>query len=156
LVDGAATVNAVLAPVSGPHVTAEIGTVNCDLTRYRGVGVLSGQGFADFVREDESCLVLNVKLTAELKRAMPFRAIHEDGDSQEDGLDRKLAAGEDGPAGCRKLVVTSFALEQRPRRITINTEAPATRAIRVTVSSRPTNLREYFDSLRVRHAGDPS
>ena len=48
------------------------------------VGFLGGERFADFVREDEGGLVLNVQIAAQLKRAMAFGAVHEDRDGQKD------------------------------------------------------------------------
>ena len=78
-------------------MAAEISAINGDLAGNGGAGLLGGERFAEFVREDESCLVLNVKIAAQLKRAMALRAVHEDRNGEKDGLDRELAAREDRP-----------------------------------------------------------
>ena len=80
LVDRKATVAAVLFVIGRLHVAAEVCAINGDFAGYCSVGLLSGEGFADFLREHECRLVLDVKIAAELQCAMALRAVHEDGD----------------------------------------------------------------------------
>ena len=87
LVDGEASVNAVLTAVRRPNVATEIGTINRDFARDCGVGFFRCERFTQFMREDEGGLVLNVKISAQLKRAVALRAVHEDGDGQKNSLE---------------------------------------------------------------------
>ena len=97
LVDSEATVNPVFLVIGGANMAAKIRAVNRDFARYRSGRFLGGEGFADFMRKDEGGFVLHVQISAQLKRAMAFGAVHEDGDCQKDGLNRELATREDGP-----------------------------------------------------------
>ena len=106
--------------------------------------------------ENERRLILNVQITAQLKRAMAFRAVHEDGDGEKDSPNRELATGEDGPGRNRKLMLTTLALEQGAGLVAVNAQAAATRADRIAVCGGPSNLFEGFRGFLRRHASNPS
>ena len=90
-----ATVAAVFLVVSGFDVAAEVSAINLDLALNGHFGMFGRKGFAELVGQNEAGFILHVEIARELKGAMPFRAVGEDRDSQQDGADRQLAAGED-------------------------------------------------------------
>ena len=99
--------------VRGPDMTAEIRAVNRDFARDGGVGFLGGEGFAEFVRQDEGGLVLNVKIAAQLKRAMALGAVHEDGDGEKMVWIGSLRLAKIVPDCDAELMLASLALEER-------------------------------------------
>ncbi len=154
LVDREATVAAVFLVIGRLHVTADIAAV--DFHDARGFHRLDFrcEGFADFVRENESRLVLHVQFARELQGAVAFHAVHEDRDGQEIVANRELAAREDRPARHAVLMVAALALEQRTGFEGIGGAATATRANRLAFGRGPTDLFEGVAGFVVRHTGN--
>src|SRR5665213_916459 len=149
-----ATINAISPLVSRAHMAAEVCAVHLDLTgNGRALG-FGGQCFADFVSHDESRLILAIQVPAQLQGAMTLRAVHENGDGQKIVADRKLAAGENGPAGNAELVRASLALEQLAGRVGVDSGAFAARANRLAVSGSPPDKLEGLVGFLVRQTGD--
>lgn len=117
--------------VGGFDVAAEVSTVDFHFAAQLGAFAFLAQGFADFMRENESGFVLNVKVAGKLQGAVALGAVHEDGNSGENVAQRKLAAGEDGAGGHAELAVAALALEDAARGVTIDGHASAARAERL-------------------------
>jgi hypothetical protein len=105
-----------------------MGTVDLDFARNGFVFLFVGKRFADFMSQNESRLVLAIKIARELQCAMPFRAVHKDRDGQKIGADRKLAAGEDGAGRDAELMRARLAFPKLARLIFIGGAALAARA----------------------------
>jgi hypothetical protein len=60
LIDGKATVAAVLPAIGGLHIAARVHAVDFNFTRDRRAVIASGQSFPDFMGQHESGLVLTV------------------------------------------------------------------------------------------------
>ena len=154
LVDRKATVAAVFLVVRRLHVTAEIGAVHLDFAAGLHRLDFRREGFADFVGENESRLVLHVQFAGELQGAMTLHAVYEDRDGQEIVANRELTACEDRPAGHAVLMAASLALEQRARLVSIASATAALRANRLAFGRGPTDLLEGVAGFVVGHASD--
>ncbi len=154
LIDRETTVAAIFLVVGRLHVTAHVAAV--DFHDARGFHRLDfrREGFADFVGENESRLVLHVQFAGELQGAMALHAVYEDRDGQEIVANRELAAGEDRPARHAILMVAALAFEQRARLIGVGGAATALRANRLAFGRGPTDLFEGVAGVVVGHAGD--
>jgi hypothetical protein len=91
--DPAPAFDTIFPAVGGPVASAEVGSVDFDLTADLADGeLLGGERLYDLLRHDEPSSILNVRIAAELKRAL--RAIGEYGDG-EVVADGQCPAGED-------------------------------------------------------------
>lgn len=135
-------------------MAAEIGAIhlnragNCHVLHFRR------KRFADLVSHDESRLVLHVEIAGKLEGAMALGAVDEDGDSKEVVADRQLAAGEDGAQRDRELMRASLALIELAGLVGEGFGAGATRANRLAVSGRPTDVAEGVVGFLVAHTRD--
>ncbi len=84
-------------------MAAEVGAIHFDNAGKLALSVAGADRLADFVGHHEGRLILHVEIAAELQGANAFDGVNEDRDSDEVIADRKLAAGEDGPAGDAEL-----------------------------------------------------
>jgi hypothetical protein len=106
------------------------------------------------MRHDKRRLILAIQVPAQLQGAMTLRAVDENRNRQKVVADRKLAAGENGPAGNAELVIAGFALEQLAGRVGIDGDAFAAGANRSAVSGGPTDQLEGLVGFLVRQTGD--
>ena len=101
--------------------------------------VTADESFAELMRKNEGGLILNIKIAAQLKRTMSLRAVHEDRDGEQNGLNRELPAREYGPRRDTELMLTGLALEQSAGLVRIDAEATARGASRSGARDAETN-----------------
>src|SRR5437879_5100508 len=106
------------------------------------------------MREHECRLVLHIKITTQLKRAMALRAVHKDCDGQQVVTDGELPAGKDRGRCDRELVLAAYAAEHLAGLVGVAIEATAIGTDRLAFSVRPADQLESFPSLLIRHARD--
>jgi hypothetical protein len=70
-------------PVGGLHIAAEIGAINFDVAGHHGTDILGRHRLAQLVGQNESCLVLDVQIAAQLEGGHAFGTVAEDGDGQQ-------------------------------------------------------------------------
>jgi len=151
---GKATADALSGLVRGLPMPRKICTIYFDGDREVNVGLFGRDCLAQLVCQDERRLVLAIEIAAQLQRAMPLRAVDEDGDGEKVVADRPLAVLKGRASGGAELVLAPRALPHRPRRKSGDCEASAARAIRLAVIVGPTDALEGGTGLFVRHAGN--
>ena len=136
-----------------PDRAADIAAVDLDMAR-DGAVLIGGHRLAQLVRQHEGRLVLHVEIAAELQGRDTLHRVDEDGDRQQIGLHRQLAAGEDGAAGDGELVAARLALEQPANLEAVARRTIAAGADRLAARRRPAHLAEQPVRLVIAHARD--
>jgi len=81
-------------------------------------------------------------------------AVHEDGDGRQIVADRKLAAGEDRPAGDAELRLAGLALEQAASGVGVDRDATALRAEGLAFGRSPADRLHGVERFVVTHPHD--
>src|ERR1700722_7641947 len=156
LINREATVAAVLFPIRWLHIATKIRAV--DFYRFAVAANLAdafrGDGFADFVRQDESGFVLAIQIAGELKGGMALCAVRVDSDAEEIVTDWALVRGEDGAARRGELMAAALTLENRASLVGQHRGAATRRAVGLAVVISPPDSRERLTGLLLAHAGN--
>lgn len=149
-----AAVYAVILEVGRAHMAADVEAINFDFARSLFAINAIGNGFAELVCEHISRLVLAIEIAAQLKGAMAFGAVDEDGDGQEIVADRKLAACEDCARRDGELVRATLAAVNLARLVGVAIEATAARTNWLALRVGPADGLERLPRFLFRHARD--
>jgi len=155
LIDRKTTIATVLFEVRRSNVPTKIGTVDFDALALAADLVADNAAadrFAEFVREHESGLVLDVQIAAELECGVPLGAIHEDRDCHEIVAERELAPGKDGARRDAKDVAARRTFPERLGLAGVDLGAAAAGAVGIAAVIGPTNVLEGSQRFFVRHA----
>ena len=158
LVDGEATVPAVLLVVRGLLVATEIGAVDLGslaLAADDAALHFFRHGLAQLVGQDEGGLVGHAEVAGERQGGLALHLVAEDRDGAEVHAERQLVGGEQGARGDGEVLAALAATEaQRPRRTAalVGVQATALGADRGAVGVGPADRAELGFGLEVRHA----
>src|SRR3954447_20937247 len=133
---------AVLLPVLGPDVAADVTAVDLDMSPGAAepqVLDLRGHRFADLVSEHEGGLVLDVEVTRQRERRLALDLVAEDYDRRQVIADLQLVKGEQGAR--RRAEVAPAGRAAEARRSVGSRAGPAGRAAAMQAHWSPIGLR---------------
>jgi hypothetical protein len=128
-------------------MATKICTVDFDFAeQHRGL-CFCGNRFAEFVRENESRLVLAIDSARQLQSRQTLRAVHNDTDRGQQVDKLHLAGSEDRSRRDGELVTASRTFELATRCDLVCVERTAGRAGRLAIGGGPSQLAERLVSL---------
>ena len=133
---------AILLPVRGPDVAADVTAVDLDVPPGAAepkVLNLGGHRFADLVGQHEGGLVLDIKIARQRERRLTLDLVTEDHDRRQVVADLQLVESEQGAR--RRAEVAPAGRAAEPRRPIGPRTGPARRAAAVRAHRRPIGLR---------------
>ena len=151
LVNGKTTVDPILFFVLRTDMAVDVSAVHVDLAGQGFRLPLFHQRFADFVRQDEGSLVLNIEIAGELQGGNALHRIGEDGDRAKIDLQRQFVESKDRPGSHRKGVVACLAAPLLARRQKIMAVVTAAARAGGFLALAPAHFPENLEGFLVRH-----